>query len=291
MLFYFLFLTIHILFVFAAHQSYGLLVIDPAIDKVVNTVTMECVNKIAYPDLREEKKGVGIGSVVVAKDGSLWMSVAKNIQGSGATLPYLVRVDPETLATEAVEIPADFYSPANSWYSWTPDGFCSSHTENVLYWNGGPNSWFSNTKIYRFDIDSRTVSLIIDLDKEAEEQGLDNASRWKVYGCSMRPHPQTGNLYISMLHHFQINDYILRKYSPIGEKLAEYPMIANYWFPSLPVFPTNPEASGIGEITDTENCNAGPEYYDINGRPVENPTLPSIYIRRAGSASSKFIIR
>ena len=33
----------------------------------------------------------------------------------------------------------------------------------------------------------------------------------------------------------------MRKYDADGHQLAEYPMIQNYWFPSLPVFPDNAE--------------------------------------------------
>ena len=66
--------------VFAAHQQYGLLVIDPAQDKVIDTISLEFV-----------KENACIGSVVKAKDGSLWLSVTRNTQGTGAALDYLVR--------------------------------------------------------------------------------------------------------------------------------------------------------------------------------------------------------
>ncbi len=224
--------------VFAAHQQFGLLVIDPEQDKVVETITMEAVKDcLPEPDNGKEKVMPGIGSVVLAKDGSLWVSVAKDVQGTGATLPYLMRIDPSSLEVMVIEIPSGIYPPSNSWYAWTPDGFCASFQKNVLYWNGGPNSWFSNARIYKYDIDSDEVSVIVNLDKEAEEEGLDKYSRWNIYGCSMRSHPVTDELYISLFHYFQNPNYTLRRTDSNGKTLQEYPMISNYWFPSLPVFP------------------------------------------------------
>lgn len=248
--------------VFVAHQSYGLLVVDPHEDKVVETVTMEAVNRRAFADgiykneITDLKKGAGIGSVVLAKDGSLWLSVTYDIQGRGATLPYLVRVDAATLETEIIRVPGDMYPPANSWYAWTPDGFHASTQRNVLYWNGGPNSWFTSSRIYRYDIDSGKFDKIIDLAKEAEEQGLTKYTQWQVYGCSMRTHPVTDEMYLSLYHYFQNPTYKLRRVDHDGKTLGEYDMIQNYWFPSLPVFPDNayPEVKGMGrrEVSATE---------------------------------------
>lgn len=214
--------------VFVAHQKLGLLVVDPAEDKLVETISFDIV-----------KEGAGIGSVVVAKDGSLWCSVASN--GSGGTLPYLLRVDPETLATEVVEVPSSAYAPANSWYAWTPDGFCASASSNTLYWNGGASSWFSGSEIFKFDIDNRTFEKIIDLN--ADNEG------WQLYGCSMRVHPVSGELYMSLSQGFGSQTYMVRRYSANGEKLQEYPMIENYWFPSLPVFAQSSSQSGVESVS------------------------------------------
>ncbi len=234
--------------VFAAHQQYGLLVIDPAVDKVVATIGMQPVFDILpEPEDGATKVLPGIGSVVLAKDGSLWVSVAHDVQGTGATLPYLMRVDPATLDTEIVEVPEGLYPPANSWYAWTPDGFCASARNNVLYWNGGPNSWFSNARVYKYDIDSGEFSIIINLDREAQEQGLGQYSRWNIYGCSLRIHPVSDEIYTSLFHYFQNPTYRLRRADADGQTIEEYDMIQNYWFPSLPVFPDNhsPEADNL----------------------------------------------
>ena len=48
-----------------------------------------------------------------------------------------MKVNPYTLQTEVIDLPEGIYGPANSWYAWTPDCFCASQQQNVLYWNGG----------------------------------------------------------------------------------------------------------------------------------------------------------
>ena len=105
--------------------------------------------------------------------------------------------------------------------------------------------------MYKYDIDSGRFSLIIDLDKEAQDEGLDNRTSWHLYGCSLRPHPVTDRLYLSLFHYFQDPTYKLRVTDADGVKVREVDMISNYWFPSLPVFPDNcgPVAHGPGEIT------------------------------------------
>ncbi len=223
--------------VFAAHQSLGLLVIDPATDSVVKTLDMALAGD-----------GAGIGSVVLAADGMLYLSIARNVQGTGATLPYIMRVDPVTFEQSLINVPEGIYPPANSWYAWTPDGFCADPHEAVLYWNGGPNSWFSNARVYRYDISTGKFTCIVNLDEEAESQGLTDVTRWNLYGCSMRPHPVSGELYMSLFHYFQNPTYKLRRVTGDGEILGEYDMIQNYWFPSVPVFPDNaaPELHAMG---------------------------------------------
>ena len=325
--------------VFVAHQSEGLLVVDPATDKVTDVLTMKPIydllpdpangnawnggfqpphnsnvwnggfqpphNSNAWnggfqpPHSSKEKKMPGIGSVVLARDGSVWVSVARDIQGTGATLPYLMRVDPITLEQTVIEVPDDYYPPSNSWYAWTPDGFCASAKNNVLYWNGGSNSWFSGSKVFKYDIDKNEFSKIIDLDREAEEQGLDSKTRWSIYGCSMRVHPVTDRLYISLFHNFQNPTYKLRVTDADGETVKEVDMISNYWFPSLPVFPENdaqysyspdgiiPDCIGLGH-SDTEDA----LYYTLDGQILSSrPSKPGIYILRTHSSTRKVIVR
>ena len=287
--------------VFAAHQQYGLLVIDPATDKVVESLSMDIVSE-----------GAGIGSIVKAKDGSLWLSVAKDTRGTGTTANFLVRVDPASLRYEIVPVPEGMYPPSNSWYAWTPDAFVASATSNCLYWKGGPNRWFSGTKIYKYDIDTGVTTLFVDL----EEEG----AGWKLYGCSMGVHPVSGELYMSLYHEFGSPAYITRRYSPSGKVVRDYEMIQNYWFPSLPVFAVdgtgNASAEGIHAGTESfaatyrdgvlrvEGAMAREaEITDLRGvRMALCPLIdgagsialslaPGIYLVRAGGCSAKLMAR
>lgn len=236
--------------VFAAHQQYGLLVIDPATDKVTDIISMDVV-----------QEGAGIGSVVKSKDGFLWLSVAKNIKGSGTPLNYIVRVNPKTLDYEVIATQEGMYPPSNSWYAWTPDAFVASKVQNCLYWKGSNSRWFAGTKIYKFDCDTYEQSLFVDL----EEEGAD----WKLYGCAIGVHPKTDDVYMALYHEFAIPTYITRRYSAKGEKIRDYEMIANYWFPSLPIFAQDSGDIGMPDIV-SDDCSGRGILYDTNGRIIKH---------------------
>ena len=265
--------------IFVAHQQYGLLVVDPDKDKVIEVISMDIV-----------QEGAGIGSVVKSKDGNLWLSVAKNIQGTGTFLNCIVKVDPETLDYEIVDIPEGMFPPSNSWYAWTPDAFVASTVQNCLYWKGGPNRWFTGTKIYKFDCDKRELTLFIDL----EEEGAD----WKLYGCALGVHPVTDEIYMALYHEFGTPTYITRRYSPQGVKIRDYEMIMNYWFPSLPLFPESDSQSGIHNILSESLSSVG-TLYSINGIIVKRnikygdwPGIsPGIYIWKSSDSTRKVLIR
>ena len=210
--------------VYAVHQTKGLIVIDAITDKVRKVIPAE--------------EGWGFGSVVLSKDGNLWLSLADK-NGSGKADTRIVKLDPKSHKKEVITLPKGTFGPANSWYAWTPDGFCASTQQNVLYWNGGESSWFSNKTIFKYDIDKKECTKFIAIDDP-----------WKLYGCSMRVHPVTDELYVSLYQDFGNQSYTLRKYDTTGTIIKEYPMIANYWFPSLPVFPDNfaPTAKDLGVI-------------------------------------------
>lgn len=242
--------------VFVAHQSKGLLVIDAASDALIAELVMDRV-----------ADGAGIGSVVKARDGMLYVSVAADTQGLGDAYRALLRVNPVTLDTEVLALPDDVYPPANSWYAWTPDGFCASATDDALYWNGGENSWFAQSKIYRYDLATKEARLIVDFDNDADG--------WMLYGCSMRPHPVSGELYMSLFHGFSDPTYIMRRCSPDGATIKDYPMISNYWFPSLPVF----HETGSSGIAVAPEC------------PVQAIGLMYRVIRISGHAGEAMTLR
>ena len=265
--------------VFIAHQQYGLLLVDPDKDKVIDVISMDIV-----------QKGAGIGSVVKSKDGNLWLSVAGNLQGTGTFLNYIVKVDPQTLTYGIIDIPEGMYPPSNSWYAWTPDAFVASTVQNCLYWKGGPNRWFTGTKIYKFDCDTYEQSLFIDL----EEEG----ANWKLYGCALGVHPVTDEIYMALYHEFGTPTYITRRYSPKGEKIRDYEMIMNYWFPSLPLFPEGISQSQSDDISVDQLSSTG-NLYSLNGVLVKQNiefgawqgVSPGIYIWRSGGSVRKVLIR
>ncbi len=265
--------------VFVAHQQYGLLVVDPVEDKVTDILSMDIV-----------QEGAGIGSIVRSKDGVLWLSIAKTVQGTGVSLNKLLRVDPTTLEYEIVDIPEGMYGPSNSWYAWTPDAFVASEIQNCLYWKGGPNRWFLGSRIYKFDCNIRQVSLFIDLDEEG--------ANWKLYGCAIGVHPLTDEIYMALYHEFGDPTYITRRYSPDGNIIRDYPMISNYWFPSLPVFTDSAGDSGT-ESSPIGISDSFETIYDLRGIPVlkgadigMHPELPpGVYVRCGAKGARKFLVR
>lgn len=261
--------------VFVAHQQAGIIVVDPKADAVETILKMD---RIAT--------GAGVGSLVVAKDGTVWASVAKDTKGTGTTLPYLLRIDPATLTADAVALAEGIDAPSNSWYAWTPDTFCASAVTNTLYWSGGANSWFTGKKVYAFDVDTQSATKIIDLDADGE--------KWKIYGCSMRLHPVTDEIYVSLYREFSIPTYITRRYDSRGNRIKDYSMIENYWFPSIPVFPQG-ATSGVDAVENDRYGGFG-AVYDIHGRVIESNVEyghwdflpPGLYIWRNATSAHKF---
>ncbi|MCM1484362.1 MAG: DUF5074 domain-containing protein [Muribaculaceae bacterium] len=264
--------------VFAAHQQSGLLVIDPATDEVVSTISMDIV-----------QEGAGIGSVVKSLDGNLWISVAQNVQGTGMPLNYLVKVDPATLDYEVIPLDADMLPPSNSWYAWTPDAFVASSVQNCLYWKGSSGRWFNATKVYRYDCETRKQSLFVDLESDG--------AGWKLYGCSLGVHPVTDEVYMSLYQGNGEQSYVTRRYSASGALIKEYPMIENYWFPSMFVFPQGADAAVDAVAADMDSALA--DVYTIQGIKVASgveagliPALaPGIYIIRNAYGARKIIVR
>ena len=170
---------------FAIHQQYGLLVIDPKTDTLVRTIKAPLEKDESG---KEEQRG--FGSIVLSKDGNLWISVAKDVQGLGAAMNYMLKLSPYTFEMERVYFPEGIEYIPNSWYAWTADGFCASTKENKIYWNGYPptqGSWFTGYRIYCYDIDKKQFSMVYDVTKMP--------GNWRLYGTGFRIHPVTDDLY------------------------------------------------------------------------------------------------
>lgn len=218
--------------VFAAHQSKGLLVIDASTDKLITSVSMDFV-----------ADGAGIGSVVKAKDGSLWASVTQNVDGDGMMHNSLVRIMPGTLATSVISLPEGIYPPSASWASWSADTFCASAVDNMLFWTGGSTSWFANQLVFRYDIDAGEFVQLVSFE--------DDDDGWKVCCPSLRVNPADGNVYMTLFKDVVSTQYMVRSYDASGNRLCDYPMERGYWFAGMMLFP-EAELAGVDCVVSAD---------------------------------------
>lgn len=182
----------------------------------------------------------GCGSIVMAKDGSLWVS-----KGDG-----IARIDTEKQELIDIKLADGIGTPstsaANGSNAWNPDGFCASLQNNVLYWTYSVE--YKAKKAYKYDIDNNTASLIIDL--------TDGRSFYAT--SALRVDPKTDCIYANLVNGWTYNDNVVRKYDANGKQLAEYTMKSNYWFPEVFVFPDteDPIVGNIDAVTVEENKDA-----------------------------------
>lgn len=182
----------------------------------------------------------GCGSIVMAKDGSLWVS-----KGDG-----IARIDTEKQELVDIKLADGIGTPstsaANGSNAWNPDGFCASLQNNVLYWTYYVK--YEAKKAYKYDIDNNTASLIIDL--------TDGRSFYAT--SALRVDPKTDCIYANLVNGWTYNDNVVRKYDANGKQLAEYTMKSNYWFPEVFVFPDteDPIVGNIDAVTVEENKDA-----------------------------------
>lgn len=286
--------------VFAAHQEKGLLVIDPAADTLIETISLESV-----------QEGAGIGSVAVGSDGNIWISMSDNTDGYGLPLGKLGKVNPATLELTTVSIPDGMYGPSQSWSAWTPDTFCAS-PDGYLFWTGGEDIWYSNMLVYRHCIATGETTLLIDFN--------DNEDGWKVCTPSMRVDPTSGLLYMTLFKDFGSTEYTFRSYTSSGAEVRDYPMKRAYWFAGTILFP-EAELSGIENVTAGKTTEPTARYhegtltldgftngtigiYDMQGRAAASCvvrageaqafelSLPGgIYVAAGANGSVKFVVR
>lgn len=242
--------------VFAVHQKKGLLVIDAENDTVIRVIDAPL----------EEGVQRGFGSIVQSKDGTMWLSVAAEINGRGTTVDYFFKLDPTSLDTTRIVLPAGYGLP-NSWYAWSADAFCASMQQNKLYWKKQDNGWFTNSQIVCYDIDKGECSDFFD----------SQSIGWYIYcGAGFRVHPQTDEMYVSLYLDNLKQTYQMVRVSPTGEVLGVNEMIDNYWFPAMPIFPQTaqgePEDPDEPDTTAVEQPNAFPL------RIYPNPATENVYI-------------
>ena len=179
----------------------------------------------------------GCGSIVMAKDGSLWVSKGDGIARIDTKKQELVNIE----LANGIGTPST--SAANGKNAWNPDGFCASLQHNVLYWTNSVE--YDTKKAYKYDIDTNTASLIIDL--------TDGRAFYAT--SALRVDPKTDCIYANLVNGWTFNDNVVRKYDADGNQLAEYTMKSNYWFPEVFVFPDteDPIVGNIDAVTVEEN--------------------------------------
>ena len=177
-------------------------------------------------------------SIVMSKDGQLWVSTATGIS----------RVNTSKLELEPVSLGEGIDAPANSAGMWNPDGLCASLQNNVIYWTSSAN-WMTQ-KVYRYDIDNASASLLLDYTSDPDSRN--------IYGAAFRVDPKTDCLYANLVKGWTYTDNVVRKYAADGTQLAEYPLKEGYWFPEVFVFPDteDPVTSDINTVNVEEGKTA-----------------------------------
>ena len=251
--------------VYAVDQCRGLLVIDAAKDELLKTVNNE---------------GEGsYNSIVQAKDGSIWLTCSKSTKA----VEHIVKFNPSDDTTETVELPEGVYPPTNSWGAWNPDCFTASTTENALFWNGATGDWSNGQHIYKFDIDSRQTSLLLDF-TAAEEKPY-------VYGAACRMNPYSGDLYLSITKGSAWGDESeLRVYdATTGALKNAYPMEKNYWFPEMPVFAMK-SSTAISSVEDGAEVREVARY-SVDGKLLQGAQKGLNIVRYSDGTVKKVVVK
>ena len=179
-------------------------------------------------------------SVVLSKDGSVWVATETGLQ----------KYDADDMELEGEEIKfqagTEMY---DSWVAWNANSLCASTQENVLYWMTGEKSMFSVTlkKIVKYDIDRNQFSTIKELGMSEDNVTM------AYYGAGIRVNPITDEL-VTMATKFDwgIPDAYsycwVYKLDADGKDLLAYELFGgdgtsgadlqkrHYWYPALPFF-------------------------------------------------------
>ena len=133
----------------------------------------------------------------------------------------------------------DGASVYGTWYAWTAGGFCASTQENVLYWTTGASSWTID-RVYKYDIDAKSGSMIYEVGKSDKNQQL------QIYSAGLRVDPLTDELVLTLAYGYTNNNWIY-KLDNTGAEITHFEVNGGtadsedvnsgyYWFPALPVF-------------------------------------------------------
>lgn len=271
-------------YVFAIKQDEGILCIDPVSDKVVSVIegcfstmvqaadgSIWAGMNLADPDKTNEF-GVPLNHYPYGNNGSAW-----NGQG-------LLRIDPYTLETRQVDLKIG--GVPQSWYAWTAGKLTASAKRNVLYFTYtdpslGQGSWFSECKLYRYDIDTEQTDLIYD----SSNDGL-----W-FYSSSLRVSPVDDKLYC----HFYVGasianqDWVYIRFLDNGSSIesdAEWKLIKNYWYPAMFLFPDNELPEVSESMPKTVSLSDGAVTIDLADKVTDKDTPQVSIVKRILSNSN-----
>lgn len=217
--------------VFAAHQEKGILVIDPATDAIISTISTDFA-----------AAGSGIGSLAIDRSGRVWGSLSADTTGENGPLGILISVDSSTLATSSVTLPDDILPPVSCWAAWTPTSFKASPVSDCLYWGGSMSNWVSPTEIYSYDTARDQADMLVSTD-----DGL-GMQPWKLCEPSLGIDPASGKIFATLFKDYASKSYIIRSYDPLtGAVETTSEMEAAYWFSGPMLFPDAPQG-GIAVI-------------------------------------------
>lgn len=259
-------------YVFAIQQDKGVLVIDPQTDKIIHTVE-GCFSTMTQ-----------------SKDGDIW--VGRNTNMDYQHYPYgnmgssgecwegkeLLRIDPETFETEAVPMTEGGIN--QTWYAWTAGSLCASTQENALYFTYNENrwSWFTTSKLYRFDIDTRTFTQIYD----------SATDKRYFYGAGIRIHPLDDQIYGALYLDNVVQSYWIYQMDNQGNVLKELEPIERYWFPALFIFPDN-HAPEVEELPDVTLENGAVEI-DLGSKATDKDNLDAAIVKTVKSNSNEDVV-
>ena len=167
-----------------------------------------------------------------SKDGSVWVAGK-----TGFTC-----INPITLQSESIEYPGGA-SVIEDWGTWRAGGLCASTQENTLYWTFG-SSQYSKGKVYKYDIDAKSGSIIYELGKSENNVNLE------FYGAGLRVDPLTDELILTVTQTGWEANYSynwIYKLDNTGAEITHFEVNGDngtsssatggyYWFPALPVF-------------------------------------------------------
>lgn len=244
-------------YVFAVKQTAGILVIDPATDTVVSTLSG------AYH------------SVVQAKDGTVWA-----IQDQ-----KLVNIDQNTLATTVYNIPTTKY--LGSWGAWNAGSFTASTKQNVLYWLNSVNSFVAGTQIIKFDVSSRTFN-----ENFAVIPGQDVQFKQIPYGAALRVNPVTDELILNTTEsgyssHYQKN--WIHTYNTGGTLTNTKVLDDYYWFPAVAVFPDN-SAPTISTAFPSQASVTTTTTVDLKTAVVDEDNITAAVVKTLKSNSNPAVV-